>query len=138
MNSRTTLAVLTTAGLCLGGVATAHADGTTPASAPAESTTTSSAPAALAAASTTTSTVTETAAPVKVTVTQDPTFGDKVVAASTLSEEGMKFFTVLSTVLTVLGGLVQVAAIVVAANPQIGVDVAVQITNWLNQMGIRF
>lgn len=132
MNSRTALAVLTTAGLCLGGVATAHADGTTtPAPAPAAS-------AALAATSTTTETVTETAAPVTVTVPQDPTFGDKVVAASTLSEEGMKFFTVLSTVLAVLGGLVQVAAVVVAANPQIGVDVAVQITNWLNQMGIRF
>lgn len=132
MNSRTALAVLTTAGLCLGGVATAHADGTTtPASAPATT-------AALAAASTTTETVTETAAPTMVTVTQDPTVGDKIVAASTLSEEGQKFFTVLSTVLAVLGGLVQVAAIVVAANPQIGVDVAVQITNWLNQMGIRF
>lgn len=137
MNSRTALAVLTTAGLCLGGVATAHADGTTtpaPATAaPAPATT-----ATPAAASTTTETVTETAAPVTVTVTQDPTIGDKVVAASTLSEEGMKFFTVLSTVLAVLGGLVQVAAVVVAANPQIGVDVAVQITNWLNQMGIRF
>lgn len=132
MNSRTALAVLTTAGLCLGGVATAHADGTTTsASAPAT-------PTDLAAASTTTETVTETAAPVTVTVTQDPTIGDKVVAASTLSDEGMKFFTVLSTVLAVLGGLVQVAAVVVAANPQIGVDVAVQITNWLNQMGIRF
>lgn len=132
MNSRTALAVLTTAGLCLGGVATAHADGTTTsASAPATT-------AAPAAASTTTVNVTETAAPTMVTVTQDPTVGDKIVAASTLSEEGQKFFTVLSTVLAVLGGLVQVAAIVVAANPQIGVDVAVQITNWLNQMGIRF
>lgn len=129
MNSRTALAVLTTAGLCLGGVATAHADGTT---------TPASAPTTPAAASTTTETVTETAAPVTVTVTQDPTIGDKVVAASTLSDEGMKFFTVLSTVLAVLGGLVQVAAVVVAANPQLGVDVAVQITNWLNQMGIRF
>lgn len=132
MNSRTALAVLTTAGLCLGGVATAHADGTTTsASAPATT-------AAPAAASTTTVNVTETAAPTMVTVTQNPTVGDKIVAASTLSEEGQKFFTVLSTVLAVLGGLVQVAAIVVAANPQIGVDVAVQITNWLNQMGIRF
>lgn len=132
MNSRTALAVLTTAGLCLGGVATAHADGTTT-SASASATT-----AAPAAASTTTETKTETAAPTMVTVTQNPTVGDKIVAASTLSEEGQKFFTVLSTVLAVLGGLVQVAAIVVAANPQIGVDVAVQITNWLNQMGIRF
>jgi len=124
MNSRTALAVLTTAGLCLGGVATAHADGTT---APAAS-----------SPSTTTTTVTEVAPTSTVTVTKDPTVSDKIVAASTLSEEGQKFFTVLSTVIAVLGGLTQVAAIVVAANPQIGVDVAVQITNWLNQMGIRF
>lgn len=122
MNSRTALAVLTTAGLCLGGVATAHADGTT----------------TPAASSPSTTTVTEVAPTSTVTVTKDPTVGDKIVAASTLSEEGQKFFTVLSTVIAVLGGLTQVAAIVVAANPQIGVDVAVQITNWLNQMGIRF
>ncbi|WP_143341163.1 hypothetical protein [Corynebacterium bouchesdurhonense] len=122
MNSRTALAVLTTAGLCLGGVATAHADGTT----------------TPVASSTSTTTVTEVAPTSTVTVTKDPTVSDKIVAASTLSEEGQKFFTVLSTVIAVLGGLTQVAAIVVAANPQIGVDVAVQITNWLNQMGIRF
>lgn len=138
MNSRTALAVLTTAGLCLGGVATAHADGTTtPANSAPETVATTGAPAP-AAPITTTELVTVTGTPVKVTVTQDPTVGDKIVAASTLSEEGQKFFTVLSTVIAVLGGLTQVAAIVVAANPQIGVDVAVQITNWLNQMGIRF
>lgn len=128
MNSRTALATLTTVSLCLGGVVTAHANAT---AAPSNTPTV-----------TVTSTVTETAAPVTVTETAAPAtptdLGSKIVAASTLSEEGQRFFNVLNTVLAVLGALTQAAAVIVAANPELGVQVAQQINATLNQWGVKF
>lgn len=145
MNSRTALATLTTVSLCLGGVVTAHANATDAAPAAPAQTSAATAPAAAPSNTptvTVTSTVTETAPTSTVTETAAPAtptdLGSKIVAASTLSEEGQRFFNVLNTVLAVLGALTQAAAVIVAANPELGVQVAQQINATLNQWGVKF
>lgn len=153
MNSRTALAALTAVSLCLGGVATAHANtaAASPSQTAATTTTTqaqptptqpASATAAAAPVVTITSTATATASPVTVTETAAPAtptdLGSKIVAASTLSEEGQRFFNVLKAVLSVLGALTQAATVIVAANPEIGTQVAQQIYATLSQWGVQF
>lgn len=144
MNSRTALALLTTAGLGLTGVATANAASesspsnaaasptttptspvspTTGAAAPADptdsATPVSGTPVAGTPVSGTAVTVTQTVTATPVTVVVDPQgLSSKLVVANQLTDGWRTFFNILNALIAVTAGAVQIAAVLVELNPR--------------------